>query len=143
MSTQTNKEEIREKLAEIEHQRWADWQKYMHTHVYDSSESINPHLKVIPTELYNRWERQIMTPYSELSEAEKDSDRKQVERYWPLIQELLDSQQADLKAKVMAMIEEQKRPYDEDAESDHSGAYRYFENREICDQLLSNLKDLI
>jgi len=73
--------ELIEKFADIEHTRWAKWQKYMHSHVYDSSESINPHLKVIPTEYFNRWERQILIPYSELSEKEKDSDREQVKPY--------------------------------------------------------------
>ncbi len=68
-------EKMKERLADLEHDRWSKWQKYMHGHVYDSSQSINPHLKVIPTELYNRWEKQIVTPYSELSEKEKDSDR--------------------------------------------------------------------
>lgn len=33
----------------------------------------------------DRWERQIATPYAELSEAEKNSDREQVDRYWPLV----------------------------------------------------------
>ena len=76
-------------LAEKEHDRWAHWQKYMHERVYDSSQSINPHLKVIPTEDYNRWERQLNTPYSELSEKEKESDRKQVRKYLPIIEQVL------------------------------------------------------
>ena len=81
--------EIVEILAEKEHDRWAHWQKYMHERVYDSSQSINPHLKVIPTEDFDRWERQIKTPYSELSEKEKESDRNQVRKYLPIIEQAL------------------------------------------------------
>jgi hypothetical protein len=32
-----------------------------------------------------RWERQIATPYAQLSEAEQDADRRQVDRYWSVI----------------------------------------------------------
>ena len=86
---QNKLDELVEILAEKEHDRWAHWQKYMHERVYDSSQSINPHLKVIPTEDYNRWERQLNTPYSELSEKEKESDRKQVRKYLPIIEQVL------------------------------------------------------
>jgi len=83
-------EELVEKLAEIEHQRWASWQKYMMTESFEimsnriSSEGEFVLLK-IPTKYWNNWERQIKTPYSELSEKEKDGDREQVRRYWNLI----------------------------------------------------------
>ncbi len=32
-----------------------------------------------------QWERRIATPYADLSEAEKQSDRDRVDRYWPLV----------------------------------------------------------
>jgi hypothetical protein len=96
-------EEMIEKMASIEHERWAKWQKYMHSHVYDSSQSINPHLKVIPTELYNRWERQINTPYEQLSEKEKESDREQVRPYFELISNLKKSIREEIE-KVEAPI---------------------------------------
>ena len=75
--------ELYEKLAEIEHTRWADWQRYMH-----SLCTRNPDGSLtIPAESVERWERQIATPYAELSEVEKKSDRDQVDRYWPLLQQ--------------------------------------------------------
>ena len=79
--------ELREKLAAIEHQRWADWQRYVHSLCYENK-GIGGELTgelTIPSELVRRWERQIETPYHELSEKEKDSDREQVDRYWQLI----------------------------------------------------------
>jgi hypothetical protein len=39
----------------------------------------------IPPQLVERWQRQIDTPYAALSEQEKESDRSQVDRYWPLV----------------------------------------------------------
>lgn len=73
-----------EKLAAIEHERWADWQKYLHSKCHDMELGF----LTIPAELVAQWERQIATPYAELSEKEKQSDRDQVARYWPLIEAL-------------------------------------------------------
>lgn len=70
-----------EKLAAIEHERWAHWQKYMHG---VCSTGVDGAL-VIPVQFVEGWERQINTPYAELSEAEKESDRDQVRRYWDLV----------------------------------------------------------
>lgn len=93
-------EEFIEKGAALEHDRWAKWQKWMHGRVYDSSESINPHLKVIPTEDFNRWERQITTNYKDLSEKEKESDRMEVRKYLPLIKDLLTKKDQEHKAEL-------------------------------------------
>lgn len=72
----------------------------MHGRVYDSSESLNPHLKVIPTEDFNRWERQIATEYEQLSDKEKESDRIEVRKYLPLVQELLTKKDQEHKAEL-------------------------------------------
>lgn len=73
-----------ETWASLEHSRWLKWQAYLHSKLYeidDNRVSANNHLKILPTELWQRWERQIMTAYSDLSEAEKESDREQVRPY--------------------------------------------------------------
>jgi len=77
--------ELFEKLADIEHQRWADWQKYMHSKCAIVENEDGEKTIVIPQNLFEQWERQIATVYLELSEKEKDSDRDQVMRYWKLI----------------------------------------------------------
>jgi hypothetical protein len=74
-------DDLREQLAAVEHERWAHWQQYMHsvcTRQPDGS-------LLIPAALVRRWERQIATPYDQLPEQEKRSDREQVDRYWGLI----------------------------------------------------------
>lgn len=70
-----------EQLACIEHERWAHWQQYVH----DKSEKLPDGSLRIPADLVQRWDRQIKTPYDQLSEDEKESDREQVRRYLHLI----------------------------------------------------------
>lgn len=79
--------ELREKLAAIEHERWADWQRYVHSVCYENKGIGGEPTGelIIPSELARGWERQIGTPYQELTEKEKGSDREQVDRYWQLI----------------------------------------------------------
>lgn len=103
--------EIIEKLAAIEHQRWADWQRWVHDCCADiwfesakNGDEVLPTRHgglVIPPELVERWERQIHTPYADLSESEKQSDREQVMRYWPLIVEFVAAWIADYHDAVM------------------------------------------
>jgi hypothetical protein len=80
------KDALIEALAAIEHERWSDWQHYV------QDERCRPELNmadrvslVINADDAERWERQFQTPYADLSEREKQSDRDQVSRYWPLI----------------------------------------------------------
>jgi len=75
------KTKLFEKLAEIEHQKWAHWQKYLHSKL----NYIGENELVLDYELFKHWERQIKTDYKDLTEKEKDSDREQVLRYWNLI----------------------------------------------------------
>lgn len=70
-----------EQLAAIEHHRWADWQRYMHSLCERRDDSA----LVIPADRVAHWERQIDTPYTDLTEAEKAMDREQVGRYWHLV----------------------------------------------------------
>jgi hypothetical protein len=132
---QKQKEEFVEKGANLEHDRWARWQKYMHSHVYDSSKSINPHLKVIPTELYERWERQIATPYSELSEKEKESDRKETREYLALYT-------SSLKSLLGALVEREEKEKIIPVQIPHYSPYLSGHNDAKKDTI-ANLKELI
>lgn len=73
--------ELLEKLAAVEHERWAHWQQYMHDHCQRADDGS----LIIPAEAARRWQAQIDTPYADLTEAEKESDRDQVRRYLPII----------------------------------------------------------
>ena len=81
-----NEKEFIEKGADLEHERWAKWQKYLHSFCIDASGSGIKHC--IPQNLYNRWKKQIKTNYKDLSEQEKESDRKEVRKYMPFLKEI-------------------------------------------------------
>ncbi len=79
-------DELLETLASIEHERWAHWQRYMHSKCIPQTDDG---ALLIPADLVTRWEKQANTRYSKLSNQEKESDREQVRRYLPLIVEAL------------------------------------------------------
>ena len=74
-----------ESLAAVEHERWSHWQRYLHSQCQRGSDGS----LTIPPELVDRWSAQASTPYADLSDAEKESDRDQVRRYLPVIADTL------------------------------------------------------
>lgn len=73
---------MREKLAALAHERWIGWMSYMLAKcVKNSDGSIT-----IPAPLVQRWTRQMNTPYAELPEGEKESDRVEADLILALIQ---------------------------------------------------------
>jgi hypothetical protein len=79
------REEVRKKVsakmedwASIEHDRWAKWQRYMHSKIEPSADDS---IYFIGKVWLDRWNKQIDTPYELLSEEEKESDREQVRPY--------------------------------------------------------------
>jgi hypothetical protein len=71
-----------EQLAAIEHSRWSDWQRYCH-----QCGHRNPDGSItLDAGTVGHWERQIATPYADLSEREKESDREQVRRYIAIVE---------------------------------------------------------
>ena len=73
--------ELLERLASIEHERWAHWQRFVHD---QGERQPNGGLLLAP-ELISKWDRLINTPYARLTMEEQESDREQVRRYLPLI----------------------------------------------------------
>jgi len=100
-----------EKGANLEHIRWAKWQNYLHSFLEWSNE-INAW--ALPNEKKEHWQRQIQTPYSMLSESEKESDRKEVRQYIPLLNsvglvfEKTTDTEADARAKTLIYLLENK-----------------------------------
>ena len=56
-----DRDELREKIASLEHGQWAHWTEYILSHL--TPENIQ------------RWKHQLLTSYEFLTEREKDSDR--------------------------------------------------------------------
>jgi hypothetical protein len=63
--------DVIEELADYAHSAWSGWMDYL----FGKSKFNADGSVTIPTELVERWERQVATPYAWLSEPEKESDR--------------------------------------------------------------------
>jgi len=109
-----------EKGADLEHERWSGWQKYLHSLCYPHTlNSLNAVTKqyediqtgglVIHRDRVEHWERQIATPYSELTEKEKEYDRIETRKYVPLLDSYLLSQ-IDLMIEIV--MSKKKKIYD-------------------------------
>jgi len=76
-----NKEKILELLAENEHATWSSWMLYL----FEKSIKNDDGTVTIPEWAVDGWTRQANTPYNELSEEEKESDRREVRHLIPQI----------------------------------------------------------
>ncbi|MBR0684435.1 hypothetical protein JQ594_00785 [Bradyrhizobium manausense] len=83
---QSTLEELIEALADAEHKRWSHWQRYLHSKCERQTDGS----LLIPADLAARWQRQMDTDYSNLSEAERKSDRDQVRLYLPIVLDALN-----------------------------------------------------
>jgi hypothetical protein len=73
--TSMGDQDVREQLAAYAHQAWSGWMKYM----FGKSRQRGDGSVVVPPDLVARWIRQMHTPYEELPEEEKESDRKEAD----------------------------------------------------------------
>ena len=64
--------------AKIEHEIWSHWMRYLFEVSYNQRDDG---CVVIPAEQVKRWKRQMDTPYAELTEREKESDREQARKH--------------------------------------------------------------
>lgn len=78
-------DDLLEALAGAEHASWARWMEYL----FSVSERTEDGAYRIPLRSVRHWERQIRTPYRDLTEKEKESDRDEVRRILPIIVRLV------------------------------------------------------
>ncbi len=76
-------QELIEQLAEKEHASWSHWMDYLFSKCTNTVKGDT----VIPVDLSLRWRRQASTPYEQLTEREKQSDRDEVMHILPIIKE--------------------------------------------------------
>ena len=74
-------EERLEMVAELCHEQWSGWMR----HLFTKGQMGAGGTFLIWEPLVTRWARQMNTPYAELSEPEKESDRKEARRFLELI----------------------------------------------------------
>lgn len=75
------RELMREALAEYAHQAWSGWMDYL----FSKSQVNDDGTVTLPAWAVERWKRQVATPYAELPESEKESDRAEADRMLEIV----------------------------------------------------------
>jgi hypothetical protein len=81
------KEELIEELAHFEHDSWSHWMDYLFSKCKQNEDGS----MTIPAELVYHWTRQLTTKYVDLTEKERESDRVEVRKILPIIEEYKES----------------------------------------------------
>lgn len=76
-----NQDRIREDLAEYAHDAWSGWMNYL----FEWSETNEDGSETIPKDSVDRWKYQLDTPYDELPEKMKESDRREADEMIKLV----------------------------------------------------------
>jgi len=86
-------EKALEALAALFHEAWVGWMRYLRskstTHTHGTADGGSTTGWLIPQECVERWERQMETPYAELPETEKESDRAEARKVLTTMAKLL------------------------------------------------------
>lgn len=73
--------DIIEDMADQEHDSWSRWME----HLFKKSKKNPDGTVTIPKDKVQRWERQMKTDYEDLSNKEKESDRKEVRKFIKIV----------------------------------------------------------
>lgn len=83
-----------DRAAELAHDVWAAWMKYMFDQGYFVTENVairgqmvNERRWIMPQDKVARWTRQMNTPFWELPESERASDYSIAERFMEVFNE--------------------------------------------------------
>jgi len=80
--------DLREELAELCHEQWSSWMEYLFSKCdYGTLRYTNVGVMYISKKAVDRWKRQMNTDYKDLSEEEKDSDRKEADKFLGIMRE--------------------------------------------------------
>lgn len=74
-----------EELADLEHQQWSHWTDYLFKRLSLKPNSLRVDERTRKD--FKRWVKQIITPYKDLSEKEKDADRVWARKVIKLIED--------------------------------------------------------
>jgi len=79
-----NKKDLREELAELCHKQWSEWMEYLFSKCHQPIHRTQGGV-ILGSGDVSRWQRQMNTEYKDLSEEEKDSDRKEADKFLEII----------------------------------------------------------
>jgi hypothetical protein len=132
-------EEFIEEGADVAHQIWSHWQTHLHglcidtTIIPPETANIQYQAKCFPAKFYDRWEKQIKTPYSELSEKEKESDREQSRKYKNLLIKAITTEYKSLREELEEMKIQERW---------HGSKLDRLANKR-CDEIINNIDQKI
>ena len=88
---------MREELADLCHRQWIGWMEYLFSKCYAENGQFDKATGnlIMPKWAVERWKRQIYTPYADLPEDEKESDRQQADKFLAVL-----SQTVQLKPNI-------------------------------------------
>ena len=69
-----------EKKAAQAHEIWANWMRHFFK-TYRESQGSQCTVFIVPMSVAEKWKRQMTSPYEDLLESEKNSDREVAEEY--------------------------------------------------------------
>ena len=81
----TAEETLIEVIADEQHKIWAHWMKYLFSVCSEADDGS----MLIPKEKVDRWQRQMWTPYADLTAAEQESDRHQALKVLPALNNII------------------------------------------------------
>jgi hypothetical protein len=92
--TEEQKTKLKEEISDLIHQQWSHWTKYiLDRNRGDKSHfdqlNWNEKIYVFTDKEINRWNKQIITDYKDLSEEDKDKDRKFADNYISVFEKYL------------------------------------------------------
>lgn len=80
------REELIEYLADLEHERWSNWQAYVHNLCIKNDDGS----LTIPKKYVDHWNWEIALRYKSLPNNIKESDRKEVYKIMPLFDRMFN-----------------------------------------------------
>jgi hypothetical protein len=106
----------REKLANLCHEQWSGWMEYLFSKCFAEVGQFDKDTGnlIIPEWAVNRWRRQMRTPYAELPENDKESDRKEADRFLAILFSDGNQVAKNELAELRAELEKLKRQWAED-----------------------------
>jgi hypothetical protein len=103
-----------EQVAAVQHEIWIHWMRFL----FSCGELRPDGSFLIPPEKVTRWQNQMERSYSELSDAEKASDRDQALKVMQVIEPAEPEAVTDLESDLESDLELEPAPEQLDEEED-------------------------
>lgn len=125
-------EALLEQLAAIEHERWSGWMRYLFTQGEDGRDGrFNINAASVA-----RWRRQTETDYTNLSEPEKESDRKEARKSLAVMESALASERARADAAGREVEALRERLSDDEVRDGFAAHY----NIQDVDEIIASIR---